>query len=276
MYRYLLKRTIALQIMKTLLTYTFLVILLIGCKNEHHLTLAPKKILGEECSSCPKVSIVIPEVLENSKVADNINNSILEEVVSLLIFEETEGVETSTITRAIESFKDGYTEMTRLYDDEDESWEANIMGKVTYEDKNTLTISLDSYLFTGGAHGYSSKRFLNFNKNNGAELENWQLFTNSNDFRKFAEAKFRLQEKIPEDKPINHTGFMFEKDSFYLPENIGFTQKGVQLLYNQYEVASYADGPIELVLPYSEVMKYLRTKIKYEGLISSTSFEETE
>jgi hypothetical protein len=55
---------------------------------------------------------------------------------------------------------------------------------------------------------------------------------------------------------------MFEKDSFYLPENIGFTKEGVKLLYNQYEVASYADGTIELTLPYNEVKKYLSTKIK--------------
>lgn len=262
--------------MKTPLTCLFLLVMLIGCKNEHQLTLAPKNISGDDCAGCPKVSINVPEVLENSKVAENINNSISEEIISMLLFEEKEDIEIATIARAIESFNNGYAEMNELYDDEGESWEANINGKVTYEDKNILTIELDSYLFTGGAHGYTSGRFLNFDKKKGIELEVWQLFRDKDDFRKFAETKFREQENIPKEKPINYTGFMFEQDSFYLPENIGLTKKGIQLLYNQYEVASFADGPIELVLPYAESAKYLKGKIKSEKLISSTSFEETE
>lgn len=262
--------------MKIPLTCIFLIVLLVGCKNEYRLTLAPKNISGLECSGCPKVSINVPEVLENSKVAENINNSISEEIISMLLFEEKEDIEIATIDRAIESFNNGYTEMTELYDDEGESWEAKINGKVTYEDKNILTIELDSYLFTGGAHGYTSGRFLNFDKKKGVELEVWQLFRDKDDFRKFAETKFREQENIPKEKPINYTGFMFEQDSFYLPENIGLTKKGIQLLYNQYEVASFADGPIELVLPYDEAAKYLKGKIKSENPISSTSFEEIE
>jgi hypothetical protein len=71
-----------------------------------------------------------------------------------------------------------------------------------------------------------------------------------------------MQEKIPEGEPINSTGYMFERDTFYLPQNIGFTQDGVKLLYNEYEVASYADGPVELLLPYKEVKKYLSGRIR--------------
>lgn len=262
--------------MKTSLTCIFLILLFIGCKNEHQFTLAPTTISGDDCSTCPKVSINVPEVLGNSKVAENINNSISEEIISMLLFEEKEDIEVTTIAKAIESFNRGYTEMTELYDDEGESWEAKITGRVTYEDKNTLTIAIDSYLFTGGAHGYSSGRFLNFDKKKGSELEVWQLFNDKDDFTQFAESKFREQEKIPKEKPINYTGFMFDRDSFYLPENIGLTKKGIQLLYNQYEVASFADGPIELVLPYDESAKYLRGKLKKESLISTTSFEDSE
>ena len=53
---------------------------------------------------------------------------------------------------------------------------------------------------------------------------------------------------------------MFENDEFYLPENIGFTQEGLQLFYEQYEVASYADGPIILTLKYKEIEPYLKFK----------------
>ncbi|TFG74190.1 MAG: DUF3298 domain-containing protein, partial [Flavobacteriales bacterium] len=67
---------------------------------------------------------------------------------------------------------------------------------------------------------------------------------------------------IPLDKPINQTGLMFEQDTFYLPENIGFTKDGLQLLYNPYEVASYADGTIVLTLSYQEVGPFLSDKVQ--------------
>ncbi|HBU78322.1 MAG TPA: hypothetical protein DEF18_09490, partial [Muricauda sp.] len=51
-------------------------------------------------------------------------------------------------------------------------------------------------------------------------------------------------------------------DSFHLSNNVGYTKDGIQLIYNQYEVASYADGPIVLVLTYNEVNPFLERKVK--------------
>ena len=55
---------------------------------------------------------------------------------------------------------------------------------------------------------------------------------------------------------------MFEGDVFHLAQNMGYTQNGLQMVYNQYEVASYADGPIVLTLPYNEINLYLKRKAK--------------
>lgn len=92
-------------------------------------------------------------------------------------------------------------------------------------------------------------------------MENGDLFINSMEFQEYAEGKFRDQENIPGTESINSTGFMFENDTFYLPQNIGFTKNGLQLIYERYEVASYADGPIVLTLPYPEINSFLRLKI---------------
>ena len=69
--------------------------------------------------------------------------------------------------------------------------------------------------------------------------------------------KFRAKYKIPASKPINATGLMFEDEKFQLPQNIFFTDKGLLLYYNSYEIASYADGPKELLFSYKEVNDYL-------------------
>jgi len=235
-------------------------LLLLGCNEEHKLAFEPLIVSDNDCTACPNISIEIPKALEQTKLSETINTALEEELLSLLVFDDE--LEASSISEAIQSFKNGYVELKKLYPDETAGWEAKISGTVTFEDKNKITIALNSYLFTGGAHGYTTRSFLNFNKRIGKEFENWEFFKNQDHFENFAEAKFRIQEDIPQDNPINSTGFMFEQDEFYLPENIGFTEKGLVLLYNQYEVASYADGAIELVLPYDEVKKYLTKKVK--------------
>lgn len=178
----------------------------------------------------------------------------------MLIYDDE--IEATNIEEAIQSFKNGYLELKKIYPDEPVGWEANIAGTVTYENEEILSIQVNSYTFTGGAHGLSLTRFLNFDKGQGLEIETMELFKNSLEFQSFAESKFREQEKIPTLGSINATGFMFENDEFYLPQNIGLTQEGLLLFYEQYEIASYADGPIILTLPYKELKPFLKLKIE--------------
>lgn len=231
-----------------------------GCQGEHKITLQPDVFESEICDDCPAISITIPKALGISKISNAINTSLQEELIFLLSFDKE--MEANSLEEAMQSFKNGYIELQQLYTNESVAWEAKVKGKATYEDANFITIELDAYLFTGGAHGYTSTQMLNFDKNKGIQLTNLELFKDLDGFREYAEKAFREKERIPIDEPINYTGFMFEEDSFYLPENIGFTKDGLKLLYNPYEVASYADGPIELVLPHAEVKKYLSKKSK--------------
>jgi hypothetical protein len=246
--------------MKSKLSYFLVLFLLSSCQSESKITFEPYTFENETCADCPTVSIAIPKALGQAKVSKSINTALEEELISLLSFDDD--LELTSIDDALKSFKNGYLELQQLYDDEPTGWEAKIEGSISFEDANFISIILDSYLFTGGAHGYTSKRFLNFNKQKGIELENEELFKNVEKFHAFAEEMFRQKEGIPKDKSINHTGFMFEQDSFYLPENMGFTKEGLKLLYNPYEVASYADGPIEFTLTHAEIKKYLAIQPK--------------
>lgn len=245
--------------MKSSICFICTLLLLIGCQNHDKLTFEPVLIQSEDSDNC-SIQIKIPQAIEDTKLARVINTALREEVISLLHFDEES--EVSDINAAMASFKSGFEILQQRYADETTPWEAKIDAEVTFENASILSVALNAYIFTGGAHGYSSERFLNFDKVQGDELENWQLFKNYEEFQQLAELKFRAQEHIPADKPINYTGFMFEEDSFYLPENIGFTKDGLTLLYNQYEVSSFADGILELVLPFEEVQKFVVPEIK--------------
>lgn len=234
--------------------------LLLACQQKETLTFEPYLLNNASCTDCPEVKISLPQALGKSKIARSINTALKEEVIAMLIFDDT--MKVASLEQAMASFQNGYTQLKALYPDEPVGWKAAIQAEVTYEDEHWISIRLEAYTFTGGAHGYGATRFLNFDKQKGVELESWELFRDENDFQRYAETKFRRQEQIPADKPINSTGFMFENDLFYLPENIGLCPDGIKLHYNQYEVASFADGPIELTLPFREAGKFLTHPVK--------------
>ncbi|MEM8847720.1 MAG: DUF3298 and DUF4163 domain-containing protein [Bacteroidota bacterium] len=233
---------------------------LLGCENEAKLTFGTFEFSNPSCETCSQIEIKLPEALDDSSISKAINNALHEEVIALLSFDEE--MEIESVKDAVESFTANFKELKEKFKDE-VPWEAEINGDIVYEDADMLTLVVNAYIFTGGAHGYSSTSFLNFDKIKGTELENWELFEDEEGFAHFAESKFRIQEKIPQDGNINSTGFMFDGDVFHLAENMGYTPDGLQMVYNQYEVASYADGPIVLTIPYSEINKYLKRSIQF-------------
>lgn len=235
------------------------ILFLIGCNEDRSINFVPLTFGTQSCQECALVDITVPEAIGNKKIEEVINTAIREEVISILSYDEE--INTNSIDTAIESFQSEYAKLKDKFPEESTKWEANVTGEITFENEKVVTVRLEYYLFTGGAHGYSSISFLNFSKEKGKELRTMELFKNLETFQELAENEFRTQEKIPESNSINSTGFMFENDIFYLPENIGFTQEGLQLFYEQYEVASYADGPIILTIPHKEIKKFLAPPI---------------
>ncbi len=247
--------------MRKSLTCLLLFVLCLGCKKKHKLTFEPLQFENTSCKKCPAIKINIPNALEGTKIAQSINRALREELIYTLKFEDSEDI--SSVEEAMQSFTKSYHNLQQRFNDETVAWEAEITGEVTYEDQSVITIKLDSYTYTGGAHGYGATTFLNFEKQNGVELENHQLFEDYEGFETVAEKLFREKEGLSEDDNINTTGFMFNGDTFHLSENIGYTEEGIQLIYNQYEVASYADGPINLIIPFEEANDFLKHKVEF-------------
>ena len=242
--------------MKKNLVSLLTILLLLGCKNEAKLTFETTALENEPCSNCPKIKITIPKAIGETRIAEKINTVINEELIYTLKFEDS--IDVNSVKGAMQSFTKSYQKLQKEFDDETIGWEAQANGEISYESPYLLSIILNTYTFTGGAHGYSATTFLNFDKTKSVELEYYQLFKDLEGFIAFAEVKFREAQEIPKESTINATGFMFSDDVYRLPENIGFTEKGIYLVYNQYEVASYADGPIELIIPFNEINQFLK------------------
>jgi hypothetical protein len=240
-------------------------LLLVGCEEENPLEWQAREYLGQGCEQCPDVRVSIPEASERTQIGKAINRGLSEEIIEWLDYDEER--QAADVPGAIESFEKGYQQLRQQFRDETIGWEAEIEGELSYESRQMISLKLTGYIFTGGAHGYRSTRFLNFDLERADELERWELFSDLSGFEALAEEMFRESHGIPADGPINSTGFMFENNLFALPENVGVEPGGIILLYNPYEIASFADGDILLRIPLDRVKPFLNESLFPAGAL---------
>lgn len=243
-------------------------LLLIGCNKEQPLQItaesfSEKQLKRCDTVTCPEISINYIRVVGDEEVTEKINKAITDFIIHSLYMGDDETDPTATtIPEAAVQFIKMYRTHSAEFPDMQLEYFAEINIQETFKTPNFLSLEMQQYQFTGGAHGYGSTHFMNFDPQTGDELSLEALFTDLDGFTKFAEKKFKEIHEIPESENINSTGFWFDDDTFYLPETIGFLEDSVIFIYNQYDIASYAAGPIELEIPLKEVTPYLSVSLK--------------
>lgn len=215
------------------------------------------KKAGENCETadydCTIISLEVVKATGPENISEEINKALEEEVISLIASEENPGI--NDLEELTENFISDYLKASESFSEEP-PWEAYVNESIYSRSENLISIGITAEIFSGGAHGYKSLTFLNFNPRTGKELSWRDIFTD--EFKAFAEKRFRGKFNIPEEDNINSTGFWFENDVFHLPSNIGFSKENVILAYNIYEIAPYADGDFYLEIPFEEAKPFLK------------------
>ncbi len=248
--------------MKKLFLPLIFILVVMGCKNEPAAPEFEVLMIDEvslldcnpEDENCTYISIQIPWI-ENPNSRDKRINRIIEKHVINLIDYEDEN-KARDLTQMSRNFITNYEESSMEFPEFNIPWEANVEGKVLINSPGIISLQFDLALFTGGAHGYSSKSFVNIDPQTGEVLKTEDLFTS--EFQAFAEDIFRKKHNIPKNESINSTGYFFENDSFHLPQNIGFVKNKIILRYNAYEVASYSEGGLQLEIPKEEAREFIK------------------
>lgn len=209
-----------------------------------------------ENEDCAEVTIDYVKIIGEEMVSERINLKIKDFIISSLNFNVEDSTQYNNISEAANNFLDSYAADKSEFPDIG-TYFAEIVVSESYISRQLLCYEMSQYMYTGGAHGYGSTWYLNIDPLTGDDVPSEELFKNEVEFTAFAESKFIKEMEIPEGESINSTGFWFENDIFYLPETIGFTKDQLIILYNQYEIASYAQGPIDLVIPLEEARPFL-------------------
>ncbi len=235
-----------------------------ACNTEESFTfekqnIAVEKLLNCKDDDCASLDINLLKIHDDRPVCKKINEEIEKAACSILNVGENKPQE--TVKAAVVQFNESYKDITAEFPDEIPPYEASITSELSFQCKNMVSVLIDSYVFTGGAHGYGGISFINIETKTGKRIANQDLFKNYSDFAQYVEKVFRSKYEILENESINSTGFFFENEKFTLPENIGVTNTDVILYYNPYEISSYAEGPIEIKIKKEDVASYFKFDI---------------
>lgn len=221
-------------------------ILFFSCKQPTKTTFSEISISTENNNI---IEINIPKANGNNSVTNTINSSIEKGVITALQIGNPDNIETETIEESITSFNNEFENFKTDFPESLQVWNAQIDGEVLFQSPEIITVYLTSYVNTGGAHGILNISFLNFDSTTGKQIKNSELFTNIAEFKKIAQVHF--------NEAVKEKDLLFETDKFELPENISYTEDGLVLLYNTYEIAPYASGIIEFSIPFDDIESYL-------------------
>ena len=240
----------------TILKKTSLLILLLifvfSCDKDVKIEFTENNI---ETSISTIVSINYPKANGTKEVAKRINETLENYIVNQTNLTE-DSIINMPVNDAVEQFDKAFERFKKDFPDSTQKWEVLIDGEVTYRSPEVISIAINSYLDTGGAHGNTNVRFFNFNSQTGALLSKKELISDSKRLSEIVEQHLKEEIKANAEDELMED-FFFGKD-FQLPETIGFSEEGLIVLYNPYEIASYAQGIIEFTIPFEEVSSFLK------------------
>lgn len=234
------------MLQKKFVIIILLVFIFTACEDDRRVSFSDINISTEN-NTLVDVNIIVAS--GNSNAATNINSEIEKIILQALNIGNPDTITSKSIEESINNFNNEYQSFKINFPDTVAEWEAQIDGEIMFQSPEIISIAITSYNFTGGAHGSLNISLLNFNATTGNIIENKNLFKNIEEFKALAKTYFY---NALEDKNT-----LFEATKFQLPENIAYSDEGLILLYNTYEIAPYSTGIIEFKMPYNAIESYL-------------------
>jgi|LSQX01.3.fsa_nt_gb hypothetical protein len=125
--------------------------------------------------------------------------------------------------------------------------------EITYNKVCILSLYFDRYEYTGGAHGNTIRTSQTWNLDKGQMIKLSEIFECLFDYKNYIINEVIKQiEKNPDLYFDNYEELVkqtFDPNSFYC------TPKGVVVYFQQYDIAPYASGIREFLLPYNKCIK---------------------
>ena len=148
-------------------------------------------------------------------------------------------------------------------------WQKKKEIKILHNENNILSLEYYDYGYTGGAHGLGISNFRVIDILDGHQVCLNEIFRDdySNDLRDIINSAARKKYRLERNQVLTDADFFVQ----YLDPTSNFyvTKDGIGFFYNQYEVAPFALGPIEIFVSYQELNRILRANSPVFRMFSS-------
>lgn len=129
-------------------------------------------------------------------------------------------------------------------------WQMVKENKILFKNAKYLSFATEEYSYTGGAHGNTISNHYIFDLEQNTLISPGDLLDTSK-----CEEIILLQKKSLEKAGQNIEGFWME--GFRCDANFYIQDNGLVFHYDQYEIASYAAGPMDIFVSFEEIKPYL-------------------
>jgi hypothetical protein len=110
------------------------------------------------------VELNIPRAEGNTERSKAINKVIENHIANMLVFLE-EPSDTLQLNNAINMFDSEFKRFKEEFEESAMVWDASFDGEVLYQSSELISVAINSYVNSGGAHGNSNVTFYNFDAN---------------------------------------------------------------------------------------------------------------
>lgn len=178
----------------------------------------------------------------NSKAGERINSQIKMQVNEYLKYSLN-----TLYKQAMDTYKNSLKNDFPFH-----SFEAYMEYVITYNANGFLSLYVDKYEFTGGAHGSTIRSSNTWNLCTGENIYLSYFFNPYTDYTKFVKDKIlTLASEIAKGNPLIY----FENYKYLIvknfnPQSFYLTPEGITIYYQQYEIAPYSTGIVEFTIPY--------------------------
>jgi len=232
--------------------YSFLICILIifSCKKENSsLSFSEVNIFNEGFAI---VEINIPKAEGKTEVSEKINTALNDFVCSALHVDASIEKQ-ETIKASITAFNKSFSDFNTLISSELKSelpvWEAFVDAELIYKNETISCVAMNTSINTGAANTSMAFLFFNFDNKTGKLLTTEELVNKPSEFKILIKQYF--------DKELNTDYNDIGNNVFKLPETLGFSDEGVIILYDNFDVGSFEKEIIEFTIPYEIANQYL-------------------
>jgi len=141
-------------------------------------------------------------------------------------------------------------------------YEVVLEASIKRGDEDLVVVQLDSYIFTGGAHGLSTTQYINWlpKTDKILSLESMLLPKKMPEFEQALKKQHSLWLKTNPQAMENPAAYN-KLWPFVPTDNAALLAEGLAVTYDPYSIAPYSFGRPTLVIPYSDLKGILRPEL---------------